>query len=107
MISYLRQWLQKHRALRQLWKADALTLIEGNEQEAYYAAQRLAARSRAIGDRSGFFHWTKVAAEVARQSSVAKMDITVVNAIVTDEFEKTLTRDGSVSDPHAYRDGGS
>jgi hypothetical protein len=98
MISYLRQWVEKRRAVRRLWKADAQTLIEGNEPEAYYTAQRLAARSRAIGDQLGFFHWTKVAAEVARRSSIAKMDISVVDGIVSDEFENSSTRSGSVSD---------
>lgn len=99
MISYLRQWLEKRRRLRQLWKSDAQMLIERDEPNAYYTAQRLAARSRATGDRSGFFHWTKVAVEVARRSSVAEMDISVVEEIASDEFKKSRTRESSVFDP--------
>jgi hypothetical protein len=99
MIFSLKQWLEKRRRLRQLWKSDAQTLIERDEPNAYYTAQRLAARLRATGDQSGFFHWTKVAAEVARRSSVAEMDISVVEEIASDEFKKSRTRESSASDP--------
>lgn len=89
MFSHFKGWLERRLALRRLWQQDAKTLIDREERTAYYAAQRLAARSRAIGDGAGFFHWTKVAAEVARTSSAAEMDISVVDAIVAEELEKS------------------
>jgi len=73
-------------------RRDAQTLIECDECNAYYAAQRLAARSRALGDGQAFVHWAKVAAEVARRSSLAGMDYAVVKAIVDDELAKTPMR---------------
>ncbi len=85
MLSLFRSWLQKRRQLRALWKADAQELIARDERNAYYTAQRLAARSRAIGDPNGFLHWAKVAAEVARSSAVAEMDYSVVQSIVREE----------------------
>jgi hypothetical protein len=53
---------------------------------AYYDAQRLAARSRAMGDKNGFWHWSKVAAEVARLSDKARMDMATVMAIADKEL---------------------
>jgi len=67
--------------LRALWQADARRLIRANVPMAYYDAQRLVARSRAMGNESGFWHWSKVAAEVARLSDQAGMDMTTVKAI--------------------------
>lgn len=66
-------------------QADARVLIQENEHKAYYAAQRLAARSRAEGNRGEFWHWARVASEVARVSSVAEMDLEVVKAIADEE----------------------
>lgn len=37
------------------------------------------------GDRAGFYHWAKVAAEVARIAPSAEMDINVVRAVVAEE----------------------
>ena len=85
MISTFRNWVKKRRALRELWKADARSLVQRDERNAYYIAQRLAARSRASGDPDGFFHWSKVAAEVARRSRIAEMDFATVDAIVREE----------------------
>ena len=66
------------RAIRRLWQQDARELISRDERSAYYTAQRLAARARAEGDRASLVHWVKVAAEVARASPVAEMDLSVV-----------------------------
>lgn len=88
MLSLFRSWLQKRRQLRALWKADAQELIARDERNAYYTAQRLAARSRAAGDPNGFFHWAKVAAEVARSSGAAEMDYAVVQSIVSEELAR-------------------
>lgn len=63
-------------------------MIERHGRYAYYEAQRQAARSRAQGDGSGFWHWAKVASEVARLSPVAEMDMKIVQAIVDEEMRK-------------------
>ncbi|MER8406832.1 hypothetical protein NKH16_19180 [Mesorhizobium sp. M1307] len=43
-------------------------------------------------DRAEFFHWAKVAAEAARLTLRAKMDIEIVRAIEAEE-ERRLGRD--------------
>lgn len=63
-------------------------MIERYGRDAYYEAQRLAARSRAQANRSGFCHWAKVASEVARLSPVVQMDMKVVQAIADEEMRK-------------------
>jgi len=75
--------------LRRLWREDAQALIEQDEPNAYYTAQRLAARCRARGDKDSFFHWAKVAAEVARLSPLTEMNYAVVEAIVAEELSGT------------------
>lgn len=89
MLSILTGWVRKRRMLRKLWQADAQLLIDADERNAYYSAQHLAAKSRATGDADGFFHWSKVAAEVARRSSVAEMDFEVVQSIARAELGET------------------
>ncbi len=61
---------------------------EGSFEEAgtYYEAQRGAARARDRGESGEFLHWTKVAAEIARISIDAEMDIAVVETIVLREL---------------------
>jgi hypothetical protein len=86
MFSLFQRWLEKQRELRRLWQTDALELIDRDERQAYYTAQRLAARSRAKGDSQSMLHWAKVAAEVARLSPRAEMDKSVVEAIVEEEL---------------------
>lgn len=87
VISAVQRWLQGRRAIRALWKSDALILIQRNERLAFYEAQRLAARCRARGDIQGFFHWAKVASEVTRLSAVAETDQEVLREIVNDELD--------------------
>ena len=77
---FLRRWIERRRAIRRLWQQDARELISRDERSAYYTAQRLAARARAEGDRASLVHWVKVAAEVARASPVAEMDLSVVDS---------------------------
>lgn len=86
MLNSIREWIGKRRALRRLWQSDARALLQQDERNAYYNAQRLAARCRARGDQMSFFHWAKVASEIARLSPNAKMDMTVVQAIVDEEM---------------------
>lgn len=88
MFRILTNWIEKRRQLRYHWQQDARSVIEKHGRHAYYEAQRLAARSRAIRDRSGFWHWAKVAAEVARLSPVAEMDMKVVQEIADEEMRK-------------------
>jgi hypothetical protein len=52
-------------------------------------AQRRAARARARGDKADFYHWAKVAAEIARISPQAEMDIQMVTAIVAEEERRS------------------
>jgi hypothetical protein len=92
MIGAIRHWIEHRRTLRLLWQTDARRLIQNDEDEAYYVAQRLAARARAAGDRAGFLHWAKVAAEVARLSTRAKMELSVVQSIVDDELRARPTK---------------
>jgi hypothetical protein len=90
MLSLIRGWIEHRKEIREHWKRDARQLIDVDERGAYYAAQRLAARSRAQGDWRGFSHWAKVAAEVARISRLAEMDLNKVREIV--DAELTLRR---------------
>lgn len=89
MFGTVHKWIEKRRALRRLWQTDAQALIEQDERNAYYTAQRLAARSRARGDHASFFHWAKVAAEVARLSTITEMNYSVIEDIVTEELSNT------------------
>lgn len=88
MLAALRRWMENRRQIRRRWQADARRLIEHDEPGAYYEAQRLAARSRASGQAGEFIHWAKVAAEVARISPHAQMDLAVVQAIVDNETRR-------------------
>jgi hypothetical protein len=85
MFGTLFRWLQRRRDIRRRWQADARRLIGEDESRAYYSAQRRAARSRKQGDRAGFWHWAKVASEVARLSPIAEMDRAVLQRIVDEE----------------------
>ncbi|MDP3411062.1 hypothetical protein [Bosea sp. (in: a-proteobacteria)] len=88
MLGSLRRWMEGRRQIRRRWQADALRLVQHDEPGAYYEAQRLAARARASGQAREFIHWTKAAAEVARISPHAHMDLAVVQAIVDDEMRR-------------------
>jgi hypothetical protein len=59
--------------------------VAADEVNAYYQAQRRATRARRRGDRAEFYHWAKVAAEVARLTPLARMDIETLRTIVADE----------------------
>lgn len=85
MLAAIRGWVEQRRAIRQRWQADARVLVAVDEVNAYYVAQRRAARARVRGDGQEFFHWAKVAAEVARLAPRAAMDIEIVRAIAAEE----------------------
>lgn len=86
MLRVLTDWIERRRRMRQRWQQDARVLITHHERQAYYEAQRLAARSRAQGNRPEFWHWAKVASEVARLLPAAEMDMKIVEAIVDEEM---------------------
>ena len=90
MFSALTRWLERRREIRARWQADARSLILNDERGAYYQAQRMAARSRVQGSMNEFIHWTKVAAEIARISPVAEMDVAVVQSIVDKELSRKV-----------------
>lgn len=92
MLARFRRWVDDRRDIRRRWQSDARALLSQDERGAYYAAQRLAARSRATGDGSAFLHWTKVAAEVAWLSPIAEMDLATVQAIVDAELDAARLR---------------
>ncbi|NKL72973.1 hypothetical protein GFM09_27535 [Rhizobium leguminosarum bv. viciae] len=81
MLRSFARWIEKRRNIRRRCQADARTLIRDDEHAAYYSAQRLAARSRSAGDMAEFWHWAKVASEIARVSPHAEMDLRIVQAI--------------------------
>jgi hypothetical protein len=85
MLAAMSDWIERRRAIRRRWQADARTLIAADEANAYYAAQRRATRARVRGDRAEFYHWAKVAAEVARRTPHARMNIETLRAIVAEE----------------------
>ncbi len=85
MIGAISRWIERRARIRAAWKEDAGMLLEPFGAEAYYTAQRLGARSRFRGDRDGFWHWSKVAAEVARISPEVEMDMAVVERIAEEE----------------------
>lgn len=85
MIGFLRQWIENRRIIRRRWQEDARRLAAADPVNAYYEAQRRAARSRARGHANEYWHWAKVASEVARIESCAKMDFEVVKAIADQE----------------------
>ena len=85
MIGFLRQWIEHRRAVRRRWQEDAGRLAGADPINAYYEAQRRAARNRAQGNTAEYWHWAKVASEVARIDPRAEMDFEVVKAIADQE----------------------
>lgn len=88
MFGILNSWFERRRAIRRRWQSDAHRLVRNDEEGAYYQAQRLAARARAEGKGGEFAHWAKVAAEVARISPRAEMELAIVQAIVDEELRR-------------------
>lgn len=86
MFRRLAAWIEERKHIRQRWQRDARSMIATHDRHAYYEAQRLAARSRAQGNGSEFWHWAKVASEVARLSPAVEMDMKVVQAIANEEM---------------------
>ena len=85
MIRFLTRWLAHRRAIRRRWQADARLLAISDPAGSYYEAQRRAFHSRSIGDLDEFWHWSKVASEIARIEPRAEMDFAVLKALSDQE----------------------
>lgn len=90
MLAAIARWVEQRQAIRLRWQADARRLVAAEEANAYYEAQRRATWARVRGNRSELYHWAKVAAEVARISPQAEMDIDVVRRIVAEEERRQI-----------------
>lgn len=90
MFGRLRHWIDYRRDLRRRWQDDAKRLLAAEETNAYYEAQRRATRARVRRDRDEFYHWAKVAAELARLSPQMEMDMAVLKHIVDEEERRGL-----------------
>lgn len=88
MLEAIKIWMRRHHDRRRRWREDVLSLLNAKGNIAYYEAQRWATRSRLAGDRGEFFHWAKVAAEVARLSPEVEMDIAVLRFVVAEEEKR-------------------
>lgn len=88
MLEAIKNWMRQHHDLRRRWREDALSLLNAEGNIAYYEAQRRATRSRLAGDRGEFFHWAKVAAEVARLSPEVEMDMAFLRSVVAEEEKR-------------------
>lgn len=89
MLRVLTAWIEKRREIRLRWQRDARAVLQSHGRHAYYEAQRRASRARALHDRAGFWHWAKVAAEVARLSPDVEMDVKTVQAIADEELDRS------------------
>ncbi|WEX12130.1 hypothetical protein [Chelativorans sp. AA-79] len=89
MIVVIRRWFEHRSAIRRRWQADARRLAAAEGPNAYYEAQRRAVLARVRGETTEFYHWAKVAAEVARISPQAEIDIEMVTAIVAEEERRS------------------
>ena len=85
MLAAITSWIDRRRALRRRWQKDARRLLMVEETNAYYEAQRRATRYRVRGDKAEFYHWAKVAAEIARLSPRVEMDLGMLRRIVAEE----------------------
>ena len=85
MIRFLTRWLAHRRAIRRRWQADAKLLAISNPAGSYYEAQRRAFHCRCTVDLDEFWHWSKVASEIARIEPRAEMDFAVLKALSDQE----------------------
>ena len=85
MIRFLTRWLAHRRAIRRRWQADARLLAISDPAGSYYEAQRRAFHSRSTGELDEFWHWSKVASEIARIEPRAEMDFSFVEALSDQE----------------------
>ncbi|MCK9552139.1 hypothetical protein [Aquamicrobium sp.] len=89
MFGVVSRWIDYRRQLRRRWQDDARRLLVAEETNAYYEAQRRATRARMRGDKAEFYHWAKVAAEVACISPQVEMDMAVLKQVVAEEERRS------------------
>ena len=89
MFEAITNWIDYRRDLRCRWREDARRLLAAEEPGAYYEAQRRETRYRVRGDKAEFYHWAKVAAEIARLSPEVEMDMDVLRKIVAEEERRS------------------
>lgn len=85
MIRFLTRWIIHCRAIKKRWQVDARLLATLDPRGSNYKAQRHTFRSRADGDLAEFWHWSKVASEVARIDPRAKTDFAVLKDLADQE----------------------
>ena len=85
VLDFFKRWLDERRQSRRRIREDAQRLAAEYGSNAYYVAQRRAARFRFSGNADGFRHWAKVAPEIALISSTAKMELSVVERFIEEE----------------------
>lgn len=86
MFRLVQNWVQRRKQIRRRWQSDARMLVADQPRTSYYEAQRRAAAARQRQDRDGFWHWSKVAAEIARIGPAAAMDLDTVKSVVDREL---------------------
>jgi len=84
MFAAIGRWIERRGKIRRRWQAEARALVAADEVDAYYEAQRRATRARRRGDRAEFYHWAKVAAEVARTTPLVQIYIETLRIIVAE-----------------------
>lgn len=85
MFRFLHRWLGQRRAIRRRWQTDAKLLAGRDPVSAYYEAQRRAFRGRSEGDFHEYWHWAKVASEIARIEPRAEMDFDILKNLSDQE----------------------
>jgi hypothetical protein len=85
MIRVLTRRLPHRRAIRRRWQADVRLLAISDPAGSYYEAQRRPFHSRSTGDLNEFWHWSKVASEIALIEPRADMDFAVLKALSDQE----------------------
>ncbi len=71
----LRGYVKRWRLRRIRCKADAQRLIAIDKRSSFQLAQVEIAKARIAGDKAESWHWTKVAAEIARICPEADLDV--------------------------------
>ena len=56
MLGAIGRWLERRRAVRHRWQADARALVAADKTVAYYDRQRRAARAPSSGERDECYH---------------------------------------------------
>ena len=85
MMRFLTRWLAHRRAIRQRWQAAARLLTISDRVGSYYEAQRRVFHCRCTVDLDEFWHWSKVASEIARIEPRAEMGFAVLEAFSDQE----------------------